>query len=329
MSVVELTRSVPFTIARAAADDGPGDGLTLDGVTAIFGRDLRSGEQPSEAAGWTLIDSWEGTFWERFVLGAFRKTLRDGTPMMQYDHGRHPLIGSLPIGTYSSMTEEDAGLHVVGRMTDNWLIQPVRDAIAEGGITGMSIRFAPIRDRWEDNTGKAVKPDELLDLLWSPGDRGPLRRSIIEAKLSEAGPVAWPAYQKTSVGVRASELASELMRSADDRRALRDALGRGLHMSSRAPQDELLRTDVARVLLARDTEGTATVEDAPLTEHPSDEGEESRTPDAPPAEAPVDRTASTAPNDAPPAAGHPSQTERERRLQAARQLQVTLSSVRK
>ncbi len=184
----DLCRSAPFELLRA--DDEPGDGLTLEGYGAVTNSV-------------THIDSWEGSFDEVIAPGAFKKSLRERTPRMQFDHGRHPLIGSIPLGVYTLAEEDDHGLHVAGRLTDNWLIQPVRDAIRDGGVEGMSFRFSIMKEDWTDKDGKKVKDEELWDLLWyGAGDRGPLLRTLKELKVSEVGPVVWPAYDDTSVGVR-------------------------------------------------------------------------------------------------------------------------------
>lgn len=161
-----LTRTFEF---RSTAG---GDGLTLDGYAAVF-------DTP------TLIDSWEGKFTEQLKRGAFKKTLAERTPVLQFDHGAHPMIGSIPLGTFTSLTEDARGLKVQARLSDNWLVQPVRDAIRDGAITGMSIRFRVIQDKWT-----------------KPTDGSTLSRSITEVALLEAGPVVFPAYDTTSVGVR-------------------------------------------------------------------------------------------------------------------------------
>lgn len=196
-----LDRRMPFT-ARTMGDgvDG-GDGLTLDGYGAVF--PAKPGDRTDPAV--TLIDSWEGTFYEELVRGCFKKSLRERTPRMQFDHGRHPLIGSIPIGTFDKgyPAEDDQGLYCLGRLTDNWLVQPVRDAIAQGAIDGMSFRFTVVREVWTRVDGtKVTDPRTLMDLLWQPPEEGPLLRSILELKLSEVGPVVWPAYEATTVGVR-------------------------------------------------------------------------------------------------------------------------------
>jgi HK97 family phage prohead protease len=184
----DLCRSAAFTLTRAESDED--DGLTIEGYGALFNSV-------------TEINSWEGTFEEVIAPGAFKKSLRERTPIMQFDHGRHPLLGSVPMGRYTTVEEDARGLHVVGRLSDNWLVQPFRDAIADGGVSGMSFRFSVVREEWRDKDQKLIKEDELFDLLWrGPGDRGPLRRTLKEVRVSEVGPVVWPAYSDTEVGVR-------------------------------------------------------------------------------------------------------------------------------
>lgn len=185
----DLCRSVSFRVA--ASEDEAGDGFTIDGYAAVF-------DTP------TRIDSWEGQFDEQIAYGAFARSLRAKMPKLQFDHGMHPLIGSLPVGTWTSMTEEKgAGLHAVGRLSDNWLVEPVRQAIADGAVDGMSFRFSVVREKWEDGNGKPVKPEDVGRLLYEPDpERGVLQRTLLELRISEAGPVTWPAYEQTSVGVR-------------------------------------------------------------------------------------------------------------------------------
>src|SRR5688500_15403818 len=90
----DLAREVSFELTRAATE---GDGLTLEGYAAVFDQE-------------TVIDSWEGKFVEKIMRGAFRKTLRERTPVVQFDHGRHPLIGSLPLGSIEKLSEDKTGL---------------------------------------------------------------------------------------------------------------------------------------------------------------------------------------------------------------------------
>lgn len=170
-----LTRNAPFEVTRADED---GDGLTLEGYAAVF-------DTP------TRIDSWEGTFDEVVARGAFAKTIKERTPVLQFDHGSHPLLGSLPLGSIRTLREDEHGLFVKARLSDNWLIEPVRDAISDGAVDGMSFRFSVVKDEWDH-------------------DADPELRTVREVKLYELGPVVFPAYESTSVGVRARKVAAEL-----------------------------------------------------------------------------------------------------------------------
>lgn len=187
-----LSRSAPFTLERA---DDEGDGLTLTGYAAVF-------DTP------TLIDSArEGRFEESIARGAFAESLRTRTPKLQFDHGQHPMVGSMPLGVIKRMHEDVRGLYVEARLHDNWLVQPVRDAIASGAIEGMSFRFSVPQggDTW-DRSGD-------ID-----------HRTITRATVYEVGPVVFPAYAATSVGVRSRDLASLFDLPESERLALARAL---------------------------------------------------------------------------------------------------------
>lgn len=235
----DLCREAPFTL-RAAGDDGEAsDGLTLDGYAAVFNRE-------------TVIDSWEGRFKERIAPGAMKKSFRENPPRVQFDHGRHMLIGSIPIAKLERgyPREEvdpdlapEGGAHVVARLHDNWLIQPLRDAIEAETIDGMSFRFSVVREQWHDATGKRIADeDELRQLLrrtWMEEvpDEELLVRTLQELRVPELGPVVWPAYQDTSVGVRSGTLTIDLARLGEDP-AERNKLAQAVLMADRADSDE-------------------------------------------------------------------------------------------
>ncbi len=173
-----LTRSFAFELDRASSD---GDGLTLEGYAAVFDQE-------------TVIDSWEGKFVEKIARGAFKKSMRENTPVIQFDHGRHPLVGSIPLGSIETLREDAHGLFVKARLHDNWLVQPVRDAIQSGSVDGMSFRFSIVKESLADPANAKALPV----------------RTIQEVKLYELGPVVFPAYTGTSVGVRSQDLAALL-----------------------------------------------------------------------------------------------------------------------
>lgn len=180
-----LTRAVTFE-TRAADDDG----FTLEGYAAVF-------DTP------TRIDSWEGRFDEQIARGAFKKTLSERQPVVQWDHGHDAATGSVPIAAIEEIREDDHGLFVRARMFDNARVEPIRQAIAGGAIDGMSFRFRVTREEWDEKR-----------------DEAPMR-TIKELDLFELGPVAFPAYTATSVGVRS--LLAEL--PTDERTRLLNDLG--------------------------------------------------------------------------------------------------------
>jgi len=166
----DFTRDADFEIIRADSD---GDGLTFEGYAAVF-------NSP------TVIDSWEGHFEETIKRGAFAKTLRERTPVLMFEHGKHPLIGAMPLGVIQRATEDARGLFIRARLHDNWLIEPVRDAVREGSVTGMSFRFTMHKDSWEQRQGDIP------------------RRTLLELGLPELGPVVFPAYSGTTASVRSA-----------------------------------------------------------------------------------------------------------------------------
>lgn len=162
-------RSVPFELRST------GDGLTLEGYAAVFN---------SEA----LIYERNREFMESIVPGAFARTVAaKDRIIMQFDHGQHPFFGSLPIARIDDLREDGHGLYVKATLNDNWMTEPIRSAIANGAVTGMSFRFSVPDggDTW-DRSGDVAK------------------RTIKEVKLYELGPVTTPAYADTSVGVRSA-----------------------------------------------------------------------------------------------------------------------------
>lgn len=208
-----LCRAASFEL-RATDDE---DGLTLEGYAAVF-------DDP------TRIDSWEGMFDETIARGAFSKTIKERTPVLQFDHGRDIATGSVPIGAIEKLSEDAHGLFVRARLHDNARVEPIRQAISSGAIDGMSFRFRVTREEW----------DESGDIP---------QRTIREVELFELGPVVFPAYASTTVGVRS--LLAEL--DDDDRSRLVSELARELQ-SDAAPS------------------GTSDTPVAPVADHPTESG---------------------------------------------------------
>ena len=200
-STDNIVRQLDFTVEQNA------DGLTLDGYGAVFDQ-------------WTVIEDSYGEYREQIAPGAFRRTLGMRMPILQFDHGSHPLIGSIPLGRITSINEDAHGLRVKARLSDNWLVQPVRDAIRDGGITGMSFRF------------------RILNEDWDRGMDGMEERTIREVELYEVGPVVFPAYEQTSVGVR-SRAALTALQDAEVRNEIALLLAAGTDLESLAETDQV------------------------------------------------------------------------------------------
>lgn len=167
----ERTLSLPDMVT--VSDNG--DGLTFSGYAAVY-------NSPTRIAG------WDEDFDEQISQGAFRAVADGQYPVLMFEHGRHPLIGSMPLGRITDAREDATGLWIEARLIDNWLIQPVRDAVAAEAIEGMSFRFT-VND---DGETWAVRNGDV-----------PLR-TLTSLSVPELGPVVFPAYELTTASVRSA-----------------------------------------------------------------------------------------------------------------------------
>jgi len=198
-------RRVPETVTRGFDFEmrSTGDGRTLEGYVAMFGSVAR-------------IPDRGGDFDEELHPGFADRSLSNGYPVMQWDHGKDPRVGTVPIGVYDTFDKDSRGYFVRGRLFDNAVVEPVRQAIEGKAVKGMSFRFSvrkPGGDRWNRRNKDGVD-----------------KRDILDADVHEAGPVVFPAYAQTSVTVR-SLLASA---TEEDRAALieelADAIGEAVDL---------------------------------------------------------------------------------------------------
>jgi HK97 family phage prohead protease len=178
------------------------DGRTLEGYAAVFNQATR-------------IQDFVGEFDEVILPGAFTRTLEGRAPVLQFEHGRDPRVGAVPIGAIEDLREDPQGLYVRARLFDNQTVEPVRQAIAERAITGMSFRFSVPAggDTWSTRDG--------VDY-----------REISDTDTRELGPVVFPAYDQTTVTVRSllaqmdpAEHRTLLRELATELRALDDVTG--------------------------------------------------------------------------------------------------------
>jgi HK97 family phage prohead protease len=150
------------------------DGFNLIGYSVVFNTDIE-------------VSDWYGDYTERIANGALAKTLteRGDRVVVQFDHGRHPMVGSIPIAAIRAQWEDEHGLFAWDRLHRSWLVEPVAEAIRSGAIKGQSFRFQIIAE----NATFDVK-GRLTDT------------TITEVRLIERGPVVFPYYEATDVALR-------------------------------------------------------------------------------------------------------------------------------
>ena len=176
--VDQYRRTVPGTCVRAfafEAESGGGDGRTLEGYAAVFGQTARIADR-------------NGDFDEEIMPGAFIRSLGVRPPVLQWEHGKDPRVGAVPIGALQDVSEDSKGLHLRARLFDNAVVEPIRQAIAEKAVRGMSFRFHVV-----DGGDK-----------WLPGhQRGGIdKRNVHDVDVPEVSAVTFPAYDRTTVSVR-------------------------------------------------------------------------------------------------------------------------------
>lgn len=194
-------------VETSTTDDGR---RTLTGVPIVFNE-------------WTEISGWEGRFRERIAPGALNKTLAERADKVKvlYNHGYDPQIGEKPLGKPSVMEVREEGLYVEVPLSDTSYNKDVEALIDDGALDGMSFRFGVVMDEWENLDSRN---DELPE------------RTITELRLYELGPVTFPAYEATTLGVRSRT-------EYEDYRARRQFLDQQLPNIGNDTQD--LKSDAA------------------------------------------------------------------------------------
>jgi HK97 family phage prohead protease len=189
----DLYRSTPPMEVRASEDGR----LTLFGHFSVF-------DTPTE-----INSTYEGRFIERIAPGAFKKSLAERGQHMKimWNHGRTEVLPDVLIAKPKVVTEDARGAYYEAEMFSGlpeWLYEGLRE-----GVYGASFRFETIRDLWDDDPTRSESNPEGLP-----------ERTVTEAKVSEAGPVSWPAYPDATAGVRSLSDRYIDLRTLTDRAAL-------------------------------------------------------------------------------------------------------------
>jgi uncharacterized protein len=168
------SRFVPAAAAsvasRAAGDDTP----VVEGYAALFNSE-------------TVIGSW---FREVILPGAFKDTVANDDIRVAFNHSPHYIIGRTSAKT-AEFTEDKTGLRYKADPPDTTWAKDMVTSIKRRDITGSSFQFEVEKDE-----------DEEWDFSQTKQGKLPLR-TIKRAKLYEGGPVAFPAYEDTTVSARA------------------------------------------------------------------------------------------------------------------------------
>lgn len=132
------------------------------------------------------------------------------------------------IGVVTETREEDGGLVIEARISDTQLGRDVRQLIADGALTQMSIGFLPAED------GQTItRTDAGIDV------------TITRATLYEVSVVPFPAYEDTVItDQRSAERENTMTETVIDR--LDDAIG-GLAVDVRALSDRIDHVETAQV----------------------------------------------------------------------------------
>lgn len=137
-----------------------------------------------------------GIFRERIAPGAFKDSLKeDGDVRVAFNHDPNYILGRTSAGT-ATVEEDDKGLRY--EATPPSTRADVIESIKRKDITGSSFQFT-------------VESDEDEEWDYSETKQGKLPlRTIKRARLYEVGPVAFPAYEDTTVSARAKSKADEV-----------------------------------------------------------------------------------------------------------------------
>lgn len=166
-----------------------------------------------------------GGYREKIAAGAFAKPISEGQDVRALvDHDSRLVLGRTTNGTLS-IKEDARGLLVSIEPPDTTLGKDTMASIKRGDISGMSFAFTTLNDEWNIADGENVRTLTGVDTLY------------------DVGPVTYPAYEDTSVGVR-SAFSSHGLNDVD----LARVLIRAEHGLELLPDDvALLRSAISKL----------------------------------------------------------------------------------
>ncbi len=155
--------------------DAAGDGMMISGLAAPFDIETLIGRSP-----------WG--YREIIRRGAFKKTIKEGDPILLWAHNNDYPMARKSTGTLK-LRESDEGLEFDATLgKQSWSVDAY-ESIRRGDVRGMSFGFDVVKEKWPE----AMKEE---------ADKLPLRE-LLEVRLIEISPVTRPAYPTTEVEARA------------------------------------------------------------------------------------------------------------------------------
>lgn len=151
-----------------------GKEMTVGGYAAMFNRA-------------TVIETFLGSFEEEIAPGAFKKSIEGGDIRALWSHDTSVVIGRTKNQTLQ-LWEDDKGLGFELKLANTQAGRDAYELIRGGYVSGVSFGFR-------------VRSDQ-----WTEGQKGEMdKRKLLDVELFEVSPVAYPAYDSTSVSARSSE----------------------------------------------------------------------------------------------------------------------------
>ena len=154
------------------------------------------GDEPTKIVGHAAVfNRWSedlGGFVERIMPGAFAKTVSEADIRSLFNHDPNFVLGRTKSSTLT-LAEDKKGLLIEAIAPDTDTIRDlVLAPMQRGDIDQASISFRTIRDEWRS-------PDNGDN---KHGKAGLWERDLFEVGLYDVGPVTFPAYTQTDMGVR-------------------------------------------------------------------------------------------------------------------------------
>lgn len=251
----DTTTPAAFEVVRALPDPVRAD-AAADGAEGLGRMTVRF----SALGNWYEIRSvWEGHFLERIAPGAFKKTIAENRANMRvlFNHGFDPTVGQKVLGEIADVREgSDAAVGEVDLFDTSY----TRDLLPglKRGVYGASMRMVVTRDEINSDPGVSEH-----------NPQGIPERTIKEVRLSEFGPVTFPANPSTSATARSSDDLADVFSMTDEFYERMRSVDPGwVDEVARSIQTTPPAADAGSSTSAADGAGTQD-RDAPGSTHPS------------------------------------------------------------